>query len=390
MKIKTLENANVADKRIMLRVDFNVPLTKNGEVADETRIKEALPTINYLLAHRTKKIFLISHLGRPNGKFDPALTLKPVSLKLEKYLRKPIPLFDLFFLKQKKGALPKDSQVILIENIRFYKGEEENNKEFAKKLASLADIFVNDAFGTAHRTHASTVGIADFLPSFAGLLMEKEVKLISRALERPGRPFVVIIGGAKTPEKINVIAKFLRKANTLLLGGAIANTFLSTWGLPTGCSQVDYELQETAKSLFWQASRSHSALILPVDAVVSDAEKKLAPRVVSYNRVKKGMAIFDIGPRTKKLFARYIKEAKTIIWNGPMGVYEDKRFAQGTDFILRAIALSKGTSIVGGGDTLSSLSKIPLAKRITHLSTGGGAMLEFLEKGTLPGIEVLS
>ena len=277
----------------------------------------------------------------------------------------------------------------MLENIRFYKGEEGNDRSFAKHLASMADYFVNDAFGTSHRVHASIVGIAEFLPSFAGLLMAKEVQMISEAVEKPQKPFLLLIGGAKTPEKISVIERLLDVADTVVLGGAIANTFLAAWGFGMGRSMVDYEMVEMARVVFWKTTRNHSALILPQDVIISDMDRKLRPKVVDYNLVPHNVAIYDIGPKTLEHYKELIKQAGTIIWNGPMGLYEDPRFAKGTDEVLKCISESRAVSIVGGGDTLTSIHNKEYLDKISHVSSGGSAMLAFLEKGTLPGIEVL-
>ena len=276
-----------------------------------------------------------------------------------------------------------------MENIRFVPEEEENDRDFARHLASMADYFVNDAFGTSHRVHASIVGISEFLPSYAGLLMAKEIEMISEALERPKRPFLVIIGGAKTPEKIAVIEKILDIADTVILGGAIANTFLAAWGFGMGRSMVDYEMVEMARVVFWKTTRKHSALILPSDVVISDTDRKTKPKTVDYTDVPSEAIIYDIGTKTTAHYKELIREAKTIIWNGPLGLYEDPRFAKGTDFVLKCISENPFLTIAGGGDTLTSIKSKKYFKKISHVSTGGSAMLEFMEKGILPGIEVL-
>jgi len=390
MKKKTIKDiTQLGGRSVFLTVDFNISL-KNGNVANDARIVETMPTINYLLK-KGAKIILASHLGRPNGQPDSRLSLAPVAERLEHLAKKKVNLIGNFWEKKAldKIRLLNSQNLILLENIRFHHGEEENDRNFSKHLASMGDFFVNDAFGTSHRTHSSIVGIAEFLPSFAGLLMAKEIEMLSGALENPKRPFLVIIGGAKTPEKISVIEKILDIADTVALGGAIANTFLAAWGFGMGRSLVDHEMVEMARVVFWKATRKHSALILPLDVVITDEERKGTPKSVLYNKVPPHVAIYDIGPKTVQHYTELIKNAKTIIWNGPMGYYEDAKFKKSTDTLLKAIAKSDATSIIGGGDTLTSIKSEYLLKNITHVSTGGSAMLEFLEKGTLPGIEVL-
>lgn len=389
MRKKTIKDIkDLKGKRVFLTVDFNISL-ENGKIANDTRIVEAIPTIKYLI-EKGAKIIMASHLGRPHG-HDPSLSLKIVAKRVEKLTGKRVHLIDHFWETKALDKIREipSSNLILLENIRFHEGEEENDREFAKHLASMADYFVNDAFGTSHRIHASIVGIAEFLPSYAGLLMEKEVRMISEAVEKPKKPLLLLIGGAKTPEKISVIERLLDIADTVALGGAIANTFLAAWGFGMGRSLVDYEMVEMARVVFWKTTRKHSALILPQDVVISDRDRKTKPKIAEYNKVPHHVAIFDIGPKTQKNYIDLIHEAGTIIWNGPMGFYEDPRFTRGTDLILKNIAESKALSIVGGGDTLTSIKHQKYLQKITHVSSGGSAMLAFLERGTLPGIEVL-
>lgn len=389
MKKKTVKDIkDLSGKTVFLTVDFNISL-QDGKIANDTRIIEALPTIRYLLEHGAK-IILASHLGRPQG-HDLRFSLTPVAKRLEQLLGRKIYLIDKFWekscLEQIKNKL--GTGLVLLENIRFFPGEEKNDRAFSKHLASMADYFVNDAFGTSHRIHSSVVGIAEFLPSFAGLLLSREVEMLSNALEKPKRPFLLIIGGAKTPEKISVIEKLLEVADTIVLGGAMANTFLAAWGFGMGRSLVDYEMIEMARVVFWETSRKHCALILPSDVVISDKDRKIKPQIIDFNKVPHHMVIYDIGPKTQKQYWDLIKEAKTIIWNGPMGLYEDPRFSKGTDGLLENIAQSQSFSIIGGGDTLGSIKNQKYIKKIGHVSTGGSAMLEFMQKGTLPGVEVL-
>lgn len=388
-KIKSVNDIKKAEgKSVFVTVDFNISLS-DGKITNDTRIKKALPTISYL-RNIGAKIILASHLGRPDG-IDAKLSLSQVAKRLSQLARSDVELIENFW---KKSALLKVKKIkkdklILLENIRFHRGEKVNDEKLAKHLSRMADFFVNDAFGASHRVHASIVGIPQHLPSYAGFLLAREIKILNSFLEKPQRPFVVVIGGAKTPEKIRVIEKLIKIADTILLGGAIANTFLAAWGFGMGKSKVDYEMIEMARVVFWQTTRSHSALILPEDVVTADKNNIEKNRVVKYNRVPEDQVIYDIGPRTRKLYTKIIKMAKTVIWNGPMGFFEKKRFVRGTEDILKAVSSSKAKSIVGGGDTLSTINKQQYLENIFHISTGGGAMLEFIEKGTLPGIEVL-
>ncbi|MBI4067200.1 phosphoglycerate kinase [Candidatus Gottesmanbacteria bacterium] len=391
MKKKTVKDiSSLRGKTIFLRVEFNVSLN-NGKVTNDIRIIEALPTINYLL-NRGAKLVLACHLGRPKGIVNPKYSLLPVAQRASELLKKPIHLVKNFWEEHALGEVKKwkKKEIILLENLRFHKGEESNDKRLAKHLSKMAEIYVNDAFGSTHRAHASIVGVPEYLPSFAGLLLDKEITIISSALENPKKPFVVVIGGAKTPEKIGVIEKLLDIGDTVLLGGAIANTFLAAWGFGMGRSLVDHEMVEMSRVLFWKSSRQHSALILPQDVVTSDSERKTKPKVVPYNEVNNDAVIYDIGPKTAQHYQEIMRSAKTIIWNGPMGLFEDPRFSAGTECILKTLTECKGaTTIIGGGDTLSTIHEKDLLKNITHISTGGGATLEFLRFGTLPGIEVL-
>ncbi len=389
MKKKTVKDIPVLyGKRVFLTVDFNISLS-DGKVANDTRIVETLPTIKYLL-EKGSKVIIASHLGRPRG-YDKKLSLLPVAKRLSFLINTKVNLIEKFWDKSALDQISSTPQneISMLENIRFVPEEEENDRDFARHLANMADYFVNDAFGTSHRVHASIVGISEFLPSYAGLLMAKEIEMISEALERPKRPFLVIIGGAKTPEKIAVIEKILDIADTVILGGAIANTFLAAWGFGMGRSMVDYEMVEMARVVFWKTTRKHSALILPSDVIISDTDRKTKPKTVDYTDVPSEAIIYDIGTKTTAHYKKLIREAKTIIWNGPLGLYEDPRFAKGTDFVLKCISENPSLTIAGGGDTLTSIKSKKYFKKISHVSTGGSAMLEFMEKGSLPGIEVL-
>lgn len=381
MLLPSIKDISVEGKRVIVRVDFNVSLGPDNTIANDQRIRESIPTIEYLVK-KGATVALLSHLGRPDGKVKSVLSLEPVAKRLEVLLKQRV-RFSKDFFQASAGS------ITLYENIRFYPGEERNDKKFAKKLASLGDIFVNDAFGTAHRTHASTIGITSYLPSYTGLLLSREVTTIGKAVEDPKRPLVVIIGGGKTPEKIRVIEKLLDVADTIYLGGAVANTFFATWGIGVGVSKVDHEMIEMARNVLWKATRVPAKLLLPNDVTVSNSDRTSQPVSFPYNKVPMGLGIFDIGPIARAELGEIIKSAKTIIWNGPMGLYEDERFAIGTRFTCEAIATSNAMSIVGGGDTISTIKDESVLKDIDLISTGGSAMLEFIEKGTLPVIEAL-
>lgn len=391
MKKKTIRDIpEIKGKTIFLRVEFNVSLN-DGKITNDIRIIEALPTIRHLL-DKGAKLVLACHLGRPKGTVNPKYSLAPVAKRLTELIKRPVSLIPDFWEERalKEVSAAKEKNIVLLENMRFHPGEERNDRKLARHLSKMADIYVNDAFGATHRAHASIVGIPEFLPAYAGFLLDKEITIISNALEKPEKPFVVVIGGAKTPEKIGVIEKLLDIGDTVLLGGAIANTFLAAWGFGMGRSVVDHEMIEMARVLFWKSARQHSALILPQDVKISDYERKAKPKTVPYNEVNNEAVIYDIGPETCKYYSSIMKEAKTIIWNGPMGFFEDARFSEGTKCILETLADSKNaTTIMGGGDTLSTVDNQKYLKNITHVSTGGGAMLDFLKYGTLPGIEVL-
>jgi len=391
MELPTLDQVDVAGKRVLVRVDFNVSLGRDNAITNDTRIKEAIPTIRHLLEHGAATVILLSHLGRPTKENKQTLTLALVAQRASELLGKPVQ-FHADFLGDGAEAWSKSlpaGTVVLCENIRFFDGEEQNDPAFAEKLARLGDIFVNDAFGAAHRAHASTVGLVSLLPSVAGLLLAREVTTIGQAVQNPKRPFVVIIGGGKTPEKIRVIDRLLDVADTMYLGGAVANTFFATWGIGVGVSKVDYEMIKMARDVLWKAIRAAAKLLLPVDVVVSDAKRTTFPIVLPYDQIPMGLGIYDIGPKATEELGEIIKNAGTIIWSGPMGVYEDERFAVGTKKTLEMIAASKAVSIVGGGDTISAIDTTDTFSHVSLVSTGGSAMLEFIEKGTLPVIEAL-
>ncbi len=388
MKKKTIADISWSGKRALVRCDFNVPLDANLNITDDTRIRAAIPTIRYLLDHGAI-VILCSHLGRPKGVTE-SLRLNPVAKRLSELLGKPVKKLDDCIGPEVEAAVAasKPGDVLLLENLRFYAEEEKNDPEFARKLAKLADVYVNDAFGTAHRAHASTAGVAAYLPAVAGFLMEKEIQFLGEAIQNPQRPFVAILGGAKISDKIGVIENLLAKADTLLIGGGMANTFLKAKGYQMGDSLVEEGSVQLAAELL---QKGGSKLVLPVDVVIADAfSAEAKSQVVSADSVPAGWRVLDIGPKSVELFAEKIKGAKTVVWNGPMGVFEFPPFAKGTFAIAKALADSGATTIIGGGDSVAAVEQSGLAERITHISTGGGASLEFLEGKELPGIAVLN
>ena len=387
---KSVEDVDVKNKYVLVRVDFNVPLA-DGVISDDTRIKAALPTIKYLIDNNAKTI-LVSHLGRPKGQVKAELKMDPVAKRLGELLNKEVLKIDVCVGDAAKKAV-EDMQlgdVLLLENVRFYPEETKNDPEFAKKLAELADLFVNDAFGTAHRAHASTVGVAKYLPAVAGFLMKKEIEMLSKVLFDPVRPFVAILGGAKVSDKIGVINNLLDKVDCLIIGGGMANTFLKANGIKVANSLVEEDKLELAKELQEKAKEKGVKLLLPLDAVVAPSIKATGGiGEVPVDQVPGDCMILDIGTKTAELFAKEVKTASTVVWNGPMGVFEKEAFAKGTEALARALADSKAISVVGGGDTAAAIKKLGVTDKITHVSTGGGASLEFLEGKELPGIAVL-
>lgn len=387
MDKETVRDVPVRGKRVLVRVDFNVPLA-GGRVADDTRIRAALPTIQYLL-EQGARVILMSHLGRPKGRAREDLRLRPVGERLAELLGRPVQVLDDCVGPQVESAVAamREGDVVLLENLRFHPEEEANDAGFAQALARLGDLYVNDAFGAAHRAHASTVGVTQYLPAVAGFLMERELAFLGRALEAPERPYVAILGGAKISDKIGVIRNLLTRADTLLIGGGMANTFLKARGLEVGDSLVEENVVPLAKGLLEEAA---GRLRLPVDVVVADAFSADAARqVVPVDQVPAGWRILDIGPETVARFAEALRSARTIFWNGPMGVFEFPPFAEGTFAIARAVAQCPGTTIVGGGDSVAAVNQAGVADRIAHISTGGGASLEFMEGRILPGVAAL-
>lgn len=387
---KTIKDIDVTGKKVLVRCDFNVPL-KDGKITDETRIVGALPTIEYLVSHNAK-IILCSHLGRPKGEVNPEYSMAPVAQRLSELLHQPVELAkDVVGPDaQAKAANLQDGQVMLLENVRFEAGETKNDPELSKKLASLADIYVNDAFGTAHRAHSSTAGVADYLPGVAGLLMEKEIQFMGGALENPKRPFVAILGGAKVSDKIGVITNLMDKVNTLIIGGGMAYTFMKAQGHSIGTSICEDDKIDTALHILKDAKTKGVTLLLPVDNVVADAFKEDAnTQVVSSENIPDGWMGMDIGPKSQEVFSDAVKGAGTILWNGPMGVFEMKKFAEGTNAVARAVADSGAVTIIGGGDSVAAVTQLGYAPKMSHISTGGGASLEFLEGKELPGVACL-
>ncbi len=387
---KTIRDVDVRGKRVFVRVDFNVPLD-DGQITDDRRIREALPTI-VKLRRQGARVILASHLGRPDGKVISGLRLDPVAVRLSELLGAPVrKLPDCVGPEVARAvAEMRDGDVVLLENLRFHPEEEANDEQFARALASLADVYVNDAFGTAHRAHASTVGITRFLPAVAGLLMEKELVYLSRILEDPRRPFVAILGGKKVSDKIGVIRNLLTRADMLLIGGAMSYTFLRAKGLRVGASLCEEDKLELARSLMDDAAGRRIAFRLPDDVMVADRfAEDAARRVVAAAAIPQGWMGMDIGPQTAAAYADVIARAGTVMWNGPMGVFEFPAFAAGTRAVAEAMAGSKAVTIVGGGDSAAAVQQMGLADRMTHISTGGGASLEFLEGKELPGVAAL-
>lgn len=388
--ISDLGEKDLRGKRVLVRVDFNVPMDKQKNITDDNRIREALPTIEYL-SGKGAKVILVSHLGRPDG-ITEDLRLDPIAKRLGELLKKKVLKLDDSIGEEVEQAISKmkDGDVTLLENIRFYKEEEANDEQFAKKLADLADIYVNDAFGTAHRAHASTAGVAAFLPGYAGFLIQKELDVMGKALLDPKRPFVAIIGGAKISTKIGVLKNLLKKVDVLIIGGGMLYTFLKAKGMEVGRSLVEVKSLDTAKAFLAQAEAGKAKVIFDVDVVVaSEISDKASTKTVKVENIPADMMGVDTGPESLKIIKEEIKKAGTIVWNGPLGVFEIAKFAKGTNEIAKAIAGSNAISIIGGGDSASAVEKAGVADKMTHISTGGGASLEFLEGKELPGIAVL-
>ena len=391
MNKKTVKDIDVAGKRVLLRCDFNVPLDDECNITDTKRIDEAIKTINYLLKNNAK-VILCSHLGRPKGEFNLKYSLKPVAVYLSKVLGKNVVLASDVVGESAKKVVEnlREGEVCMLENLRFEKGETQNDPEFSKKLASLADIYVNDAFGTCHRAHSSTAGVAEYLPSACGFLIKKEITIMSQVLENPKRPFVAIIGGAKVSDKIEIINSLLNKVDVLIIGGGMSYTFMNALGYSVGNSLCEKDKLEIAKEIMTRAKEKGVKLVLPVDTVIGkEFSENTEYCTVDMDRISENWMGLDIGNRTVQLFSDVINKAGTVIWNGPMGVFEWSNFSKGTVEIARAIAESGAVSIIGGGDSAAAAEKFGFADKITHISTGGGASLEFLKGGELPGLSAL-
>ena len=387
---KSVEDIDVSGKKVLVRCDFNVPM-KDGKITDETRINGALPTIKYLLS-KNAAVILCSHMGRPKGEFNPAFSLAPVAKRLSELLGQEVVLAaDVIGEDAKaKAAALKPGEVMMIENVRFHKEEEKNYPAFAKELASMAEIYVNDAFGTAHRAHASTAGVADYLPAVCGYLIQKEISVMGKALSDPARPFTAILGGAKVSDKIGVINNLIDKVDTLIIGGGMAYTFMRALGNTTGTSICEEDKLELASDLMKKARAKGVSFLIPVDNIVAREYKEDADFMRIYSdAIPDGWMGLDIGPTTQELFTKTIAGSGTVIWNGPMGVSEWENFAAGTRAVAKAVAECGGISIIGGGDSAAAVEKLGYADKMTHISTGGGASLEFLEGLELPGIACL-
>ena len=386
-----IDEVDIHDQQILLRDDLNVSMNKDSTIADDARLKQSLPTIKFLL-EKNNRLIVMSHLGRPKNK-EPEFSLKPVAEKMQSYL----PGYTVTIVPDFTTADPaifanqKLNEILMLENIRYYAQEKSNDPEFVKKLASFGQVYVNDAFGVCHRADASVVGLPGVLPAYGGLLLKKEVTMISRIIQNPAKPVVAILGGAKISTKINLIGRLMEVADYLLIGGGLANTFLSAQGLEIGKSFIEYDKVENARRLLFDAAQKHTAIMLPSDVIVGNPDDKETGGILKkINELGKEDQILDLGPETQAKYGAVIAKAHMIVWNGPVGFIENAKYKLGTDFIYYAITQNaEATSIVGGGDTLAAISKDEYLDKITHISTGGGAMLEFIEKGTLPGIEAL-
>lgn len=392
MQKKTLKDINVAGKKVFVRVDYNVPMDKSGNITNDTRIRATLPTLQYLL-DKNAAVILASHLGRPKGAVVPEYSLAPVAKRLAELIGREVK-FAPDCVGAAVAGMAKSLQpgeILLLENLRYHKQEEKNDPEFSRQLSELADIVVNDAFGVSHRAHASVEGITKYLPAVSGFLMEKEIEFLGGALSNPARPFAAIIGGAKVSDKIGVIENLLGKVDTLIIGGGMANTFLAAQGFNTGKSLVETDKIELARSLINRAQKCGVNLMLPSDVVIADKFAADAEyKAVGVDEIAEDWMALDIGPKTAEKYAQALSSMKTIVWNGPMGVFEMDAFAKGTETVAKAVAQSGATSIVGGGDSIAALEKVGLSDKISHISTGGGASLEFLEGKVLPGIAALA
>ena len=387
----TVKDIDMRNKTLLMRVDFNVPQDENLKITDDTRIRATLPTIRFILKNNAKKIILMSHLGRPDGKIVLKFSLQPVAARLQELLGEPVKfLSDCIGDMVKNGVAQAKEKTILLENLRFHPEEEANDPNFAKELASLAEVFVNDAFGTAHRAHASTEGVTHYLKAVAGFLIEKEIQYLGNAVENPQRPFMVILGGAKVSDKIGVIENLLSKCDAILIGGGMSYTFLKAQGKSIGNSKLEKDKLDLAKGLLDKARVQNKEILLPIDHLVVDTVVADAKAEIVGENIPEAKIAVDIGPKTIGLFKEKLKSAKTIVWNGPLGIFEMDAFSRGTEEIAKFMSLLKATTIIGGGDTAAAVAKFKLEEKMTHISTGGGASLEFLEGKTLPGIAALA
>jgi phosphoglycerate kinase len=387
----TVKDMDLKGKTVLMRADFNVPLDSALAITDDTRIRETVPTIKFILGQGAKKIVLMSHLGRPDGKRVDKYSLKPVAKKLEELLGEKVKFFDdCIGDTVKSGVAQASEKAVLLENLRYHAEEEGNDPDFAKQLASLGDIFVNDAFGTAHRAHASTAGVNKFLKSGAGLLLEKEIKYLGDTVSNPAKPFMVILGGAKVSDKIGVIENLLPKCDAIIIGGGMAYTFLKAQGRQIGNSKLEKDKIDLAKSLLDKAIAMKKEIVLPIDHVIVDTVDPKAPTQICGQDIPEGKIAVDVGPKTVELFDKKLSAAKTIVWNGPLGIFEMDAFSKGTEAVGKFVSNLKAVTIIGGGDTAAAVAKFKLQDKMTHISTGGGASLEFLEGKTLPGIAALS
>ncbi len=392
MKKKTVRDIELKEKRVLMRADFNVPLDENLNITDDTRVRASLPTIDYVL-EKGAKLILMSHLGRPKGKVVQPMSLRPVSKRLSQLLGTEVRMGDDCIGQKVKRQVAelKEGEVLLLENVRFHPEEEKNDEKFAQALANLGEIYVNDAFGTAHRAHASTEGVARFLPSVAGLLMEKEIEYLGRALESPARPFVAILGGAKVSDKIGVIENLLDKVDTLIIGGAMAYTFLKAEEKEIGDSLIEENRIALAKDLLERAEEKGVPFLLPVDHVIADKFSEEAQvKTTEADVIPSGWRGMDVGEKSIQQFSEAVQGAKTVLWNGPLGVFEMAPFSKGTERIAKVLSELKAITIIGGGDTVAAISRLGLSEHFTHISTGGGASLKFLEGKVLPGIAALT
>jgi 3-phosphoglycerate kinase len=391
MEKMTVEDIDLKDKVILMRADFNVPQDENLNITDDTRIRATLPTIKYILQKQAKKLILISHLGRPDGKVVAKYSLKPVAVRLKDILGEPINfLNDCIGDEVKKAIATSKERVILLENLRFHAEEEANDPNFSKALASLAEVFVNDAFGAAHRAHASTEGVTHYLKAVAGFLLDKEIQYLGSAIQNPARPYVVILGGAKVSDKIGVIKNLLPKCDTVIIGGGMSYTFLKAQGKTIGNSKLEKDKLDLAKGILEEAKQLNKTICLPIDHMVVERIDAQAKTEICGEDIPEGKIAVDIGPKTIAYFQEELKPAKTIVWNGPLGIFEIDAFSKGTWEIAQFISGLKATTIIGGGDTAAAVAKFKLEDKMTHISTGGGASLEFLEGKQLPGIAALA